>query len=228
MNKSRKEIAASSKSSALRQPRLRKSNERRTDRTRSTRRIGSENSKTRSDLLNAAEKLMRTEGYASVTSRKVAKQAKLTPQLVHYYFHTMDDLFLALWRRFVNNNLERQIQAAQSPEPLRALWEFSKKTADTSLETEFLALAHHRKSIRDELTRDANNFRRLQFTLLSSKLASYGFDDDGWSGEIGVVLLTSLARSLIMEGDLGVSEGHREALEYVERWIDRLESRARN
>src|SRR6202008_191062 len=42
-------------------------------------RIGRESSKTRSDLLDAAETLMRKEGYAAVTSRKVANRAKLTP-----------------------------------------------------------------------------------------------------------------------------------------------------
>jgi TetR/AcrR family transcriptional regulator len=53
-----------------------------------------EDSKTR--LIEAAERLMREEGYAAVTSRRVASKAGLKPQLVHYYFRTMDDLFLAI------------------------------------------------------------------------------------------------------------------------------------
>ena len=63
------------------------------------RRIGTETSKTRAALLDAAEKLMLEEGYAAVTSRHVAAKAGLKPQLVHYYFRTMEDLFLALFRR---------------------------------------------------------------------------------------------------------------------------------
>ena len=59
------------------------------------RRIGALTSKTRSSLLNAAESLMRESGYAAVTSRRLAAKAGLKPQLVHYYFRTMDDLFLA-------------------------------------------------------------------------------------------------------------------------------------
>ncbi|EUA30299.1 bacterial regulatory s, tetR family protein [Mycobacterium xenopi 4042] len=50
-------------------------------------------------LLDAAEQLMLEEGYAAVTSRRVAQKAALKPQLVHYYFRTMDDLFLAAFRR---------------------------------------------------------------------------------------------------------------------------------
>ena len=53
----------------------------------------------RGALLDAAEQLMLEEGYAAVTSRRVAAQAGLKPQLVHYYFRTMDDLFLAVFRR---------------------------------------------------------------------------------------------------------------------------------
>ena len=86
----------------------------------STRRIGSEDSKTRSALLDAAQELMLEEGYAAVTSRRVAARADLKPQLVHYYFRTMDDLFLALFRRGAERNLDRQERALASPQPLRA------------------------------------------------------------------------------------------------------------
>ena len=50
---------------------------------------------------------MLDEGYASVTSRHVASEAGLKPQLVHYYFRTMDDLFLALFRRGTEQGFDR-------------------------------------------------------------------------------------------------------------------------
>lgn len=168
---------------------------------------------------------MRKDGYAAVTSRGVAKKAKLTPQLVHYYFHTMDDLFLALWRRFVKKNLENQARALHAPDPLRALWDFARSAADSSLEAEFFALAHHRKSIRDEIANDGDAFRRVQFDLMLREMPNYGQDEDGWSTEIGVVLLTIIARALVTEQDLGMSAGHCQTFEYVDRWIDRLSRR---
>ncbi len=65
-----------------------------------SRRIGgAPDAKNRGVLLDAAEALMLEEGYAAVTSRRVADKAGLKPQLVHYYFRTMDDLFLAVFRR---------------------------------------------------------------------------------------------------------------------------------
>ena len=65
----------------------------------SARRIGAPDAKNRGVLLDAAEQLMLEEGYAAVTSRRVAEKAGLKPQLVHYYFRTMEDLFLAVFRR---------------------------------------------------------------------------------------------------------------------------------
>ena len=67
--------------------------------TGTPRRLGAPDAKNRTVLLDAAEQLMRDEGYAAVTSRRVAEKAGLKPQLVHYYFRTMDDLFLELYRR---------------------------------------------------------------------------------------------------------------------------------
>ena len=92
----------------------------------SDRRIGAPDAKNRGVLLDAAERLMLEEGYAAVTSRRVAEKAGLKPQLVHYYFRTMEDLFLAVFRRRAEQGLvEAQAQALESPQPLWALWRFS-------------------------------------------------------------------------------------------------------
>src|SRR5580704_6580721 len=81
------------------------------------RRIGAADSKTRAQLLNAAEQLLLDEGYAAVTSRRVGAKAGLKPQLVHYYFRTMEDLFLEVFRRRADENLaylERTVAADTS------------------------------------------------------------------------------------------------------------------
>ena len=73
----------------------------------SARRIGAPDAKNRGVLLDAAEQLLLEEGYAAVTSRRVAERAGLKPQLVHYYFRTMEDLFLAVFRRRAEEGLGR-------------------------------------------------------------------------------------------------------------------------
>ena len=90
-----------------------------------TRRTGTESSKTRAVLLDVTEELMRTEGYAAISSRRVASEAGVTGALVHYYFPTLDDLFVEVFRRGAEQNLERHARALEKPQPLRALWGFS-------------------------------------------------------------------------------------------------------
>ncbi len=144
----------------------------------SNRRIGSESSEKRSELLDAAEQLMLEEGYAAVSSRRIAQKAGLKPQLVHYYFRTMDELFLAAFRRRAEIGLVRQARALGSGQPLRALWSFSDDPASTALTMEYAALANHRKSIRTEIARYGELFRRQQTEALSEVLGERGIDTE--------------------------------------------------
>src|ERR1700712_3791964 len=88
------------------------------------RRLGAPDAKNRTVLLDAAEQLMRDEGYAAVTSRRVADQAGLKPQLVHYYFRTMNDLFLEVFRRGAEENLDRFAREIEADCSLATLWRF--------------------------------------------------------------------------------------------------------
>jgi AcrR family transcriptional regulator len=60
---------------------------------------GTSNQDTRTRILDATERIMLEEGYAGVSSRKVAARAGLKSKLLHYYFATMDDLFIAAFQR---------------------------------------------------------------------------------------------------------------------------------
>src|SRR5688572_28425877 len=102
---------------------------------------------------------MLDEGYAAVTTRKVAAQAGVNPALVHYHFSTIDDLFLAVFRRGAEAHLARLQAAVESPQPLRCVWEVMSEPRDTALTLEFLALANHRKAIRTELADYSSRFR---------------------------------------------------------------------
>ncbi|MFD6218591.1 TetR/AcrR family transcriptional regulator, partial [Nocardia salmonicida] len=82
-----------------------------------------ENSTSRSALLDAAEHIMREEGYAAVSSRRLGTRAGVNPALVYYYFDNMDNLFVELFRRGADRSYERQLQALKSAQPLWALWD---------------------------------------------------------------------------------------------------------
>ena len=167
---------------------------------------------------------MLEEGYAAVTSRRVAAKANLKPQLVHYYFRTMDDLFLAIHRRRVAEGMERQARALASDQPLWALWDYSRDPRGTALTMEFIALANHRKAIRAEIAGSAERSRAEQVNGFRSLLRQHGIDTEAYPPVVCTVLLSSISRFLGIEhGALGISSGHAETVAFVERFIRGLE-----
>ncbi|MBB5915422.1 AcrR family transcriptional regulator [Nocardia transvalensis] len=189
----------------------------------SPRRIGAPDAKNRTVLMDAAEQLMLEEGYAAVTSRSVARRAGLKYQLVYYYFRTMDDLLLAVLDRRAEKGLRRQAEALASPNPLRALWEFSTAPDAAKLTMEFVALANHRQAIRSALKDYSMRFREAEITALRTALRRYDFDVDALPPEVFAVLTAGLSRVLMLEQALGVTGGHAETFDFVERQLTRLE-----
>ncbi len=192
------------------------------------RRIGAETSRTRGVLLDAAERLMLEEGYAAVTSRRVAARAGLKPQLVHYYFRTMDDLFLSLFRRRAEQGLDRQARALTSAQPLWSLWDLSRDPRGTALTMEFTALANHRKEIQAELSASAELYRAQLLEGFRTVLSRYEIDQTKFPPIVCAVLLTSISTFLVIEqAMLGMSTGHTETIAFVEDLIGRVEGERR-
>ena len=189
----------------------------------SPRRIGTETSPTRAALLDAAADLMREEGYAAVTSRRLAEKAGLKAPLVHYYFRTMDDLFIALFRRLSERGLERQTKALASDQPLWSLWEFVKDDPNTALTMELLALANHRKALRVEIATSGERFRNLQLEVVSRVLQDHGVDPATHPPIAVIVLMSSISRFLVMEEAFGITAGHAETIALVEHYLAQLE-----
>ena len=186
------------------------------------RRIGAEDSATRAALLDAAQSLMVDEGYAAVSSRKVAARAGLKPQLVHYYFRTMDDLFVALVRRGADQSRERQAAALASDQPLWALWELNTDPTGRTVITEMAALANHRKDLRTEIAELARTLRTEQIDALVPVLDRYGIRET-LTPESFVVLANALGQVLVMEDALGLDIGHAALRAQVEDVLTRYE-----
>lgn len=186
----------------------------------SNRRIGGEQSRSRAALLDATEQIMLEEGYAAVSSRRIAQSADLKPQLVHYYFRTMDDLFLAAFRRRAELGLEHLSNCLTSGEPLRALWAFGDDPTGTALNMEFVALANHRKSIRSEIAHYAELFRAKQTEVLAAVMDERGIDPDRFPPVAIMTIMTSVSQILVLEEALGIASGHAETRALVERLLE--------
>jgi AcrR family transcriptional regulator len=165
---------------------------------------------------------MLDEGYAAATSRRVAAKAGVKPALVHYYFPSMDDLFVAVLRDKAEDNLVHQRQAIAEAQPVHALWQLY-STHDAQLFTEFLAMANHRKAIRSEIVAYAMRFRDLQEGVVTLALKARGVDLELFPPVVMTMIMGGLARMVLHERGLGITRGHGEATAFIERWLDRFE-----
>ncbi len=162
------------------------------------------------------------EGYAAVSSRSVAARAGVKAPLVHYYFPTLDDLFIAAFRRRSERNLERLADALQGDDPLQALWDYANDTAHVALTFEFLALANHRKAIKAELVEVSERFRKVELEAFTPVVAAAGIDVDEFPADGLLLIMMAIPTQVALQGALGVSIGHDHALMVVERYLSRL------
>ena len=177
---------------------------------------------TRHRLIEATAQIMHDEGYAAATSRRVAARAGVRQPLVHYYFPTMDDLFLAVLRAGADVALDQMRAALTDNDPLRALWALNSDPRQTVLSTEFMALANHRKTIGVELKAYAERVRDMETAAVTVVLRAHGFDLGTYPPIVISMLIAQIARCLCNEGAVGVTLGHDEMRRFVERQIDAL------
>jgi TetR/AcrR family transcriptional regulator of autoinduction and epiphytic fitness len=177
---------------------------------------------TRRRLLDATAQIMHDEGYAAATSRRVAAKAGIRQPLVHYYFPTMDDLFLEVLRAGANVALDQMRAALTDNNPLRALWVLNSDPRRSVLNTEFMALANHRKVIGVELKAYAERVRDMETAAVTMVLRGRGIDLDAYPPVVISMLIAQIARSLCNEDAVGVTLGHDEMRRFVEQQIDAL------
>lgn len=191
------------------------------------RRIAAPDAKNRTLLLDAAEELMLEKGYAAVTSRRIADKAGLKSQLVHYYFRTMDELFLAMFRRRAEEGLKHQRELLDSERPLRGLWEFNTETSSSAFTMEITSLARHREEFRAEVRRYSERFRAAQLEVVAAVMERYKIPREVCTPAALAMIMTAIGRIMSMEENLGFSLGHKETVEFMERYLDQLESYAK-
>jgi AcrR family transcriptional regulator len=183
------------------------------------RRIGSEDSETRERLLDAATELMRTEGYSAVTVRRLVAHAGLKRQLVHYYFRSMEELFVAVFRRSSGRYLDHQARVLDCPNPVRAIWELLSNPLGIRLEVEFMSLANHFASVQALMARDMAKSREMQVRAVQRVWPAGHAKPSIGSPKALVVMLRAVARASVMEANVGMTAGHAEALAEIERYI---------
>lgn len=183
---------------------------------RKPKRIRRDPGMTRTLILDTTERLMVDEGYAAVTSRRVAQELGINGATVHYYYPTTDDLFIALHKRMTERQLSEFENVVAADDALQALWAFQTGWAQSALGVEFLALANHRKGLRDILAATTEEARNVQARALE-RIAQQSPIDPDILPPIGLTtILVAIARTLANEERVGITRGHAEVRRFVE------------
>ena len=140
------------------------------------RRVGAVDSNTRAIIVEAAEAVIRNEGYAAASSRRVAQHAGVKPSLVHYYFPTTEDLYLAVFREGAAHSDAMIEKALASENPLLSLWAFFSDTTRTALALEFMAMANRHENIRKEMALHSEAMRTRQAEALETAIGGSLFE----------------------------------------------------
>ena len=146
---------------------------------------------------------------------------------MHYYFRTMDELFIAVFRRRAKQGLEAQARALTSPQPLWALWRFMTDPSATRLTMEFMGLANHRKALHAEIALYAQRSREQQTKAMTAVLQQLRGRHRRRARRGVDVLRDRRLQVLVFERSLGMSLGHSEILAFREDQIRATRGRSR-
>jgi AcrR family transcriptional regulator len=188
------------------------------------RRIGSEDSRSRERLLDAAEQLLQSQGHSAVSVRRIAAEAGVKRALVHYYFRSMEALFLEVLERAYERHFARVAKAAAEPNPMRGLWNTAFVGEAILFEIYTLPLANQFPSIRTSIAEFMTRSRRLQVSALTAALERRPAHAVELPPAAAIALfLRGIARELAVERHLGVEEGHAAALGSVDAYLGLLD-----
>ena len=183
-------------------------------------------------LLDAAERLLVEVGYGAITARKLAEEAGANLGLVHYYFGSMEELFLQVLERFTTDLISRQRAMYAAPGPYIDKWRQAMRYLDEDRpyqkiwwELQAMAWNHPEYRARVEKVHDA--WRDAMRDAVREALSRYDLEDDVFTAEAWVTLIVTVNEGIILERLSGVTRGHKDLLAGIDRWLESLKKKAR-
>jgi AcrR family transcriptional regulator len=175
-------------------------------------------------LLDAAERLLAEVGYAGITTRRLATEAGVNHGLVHYYFGSNENLLVHVLERFTGRLIARQRELYAADLPFADKWRTAMRYLvgeDVSYQKiwlELQALAWNNPDIRARLARVNAEWRAVLAEALDQPRRELGI---GLPLEALVSLVMTFNLGIMIERLGGIQTGHRELLDWIERWISR-------
>ncbi|MFI5079973.1 MAG: TetR/AcrR family transcriptional regulator [Streptosporangiales bacterium] len=175
-------------------------------------------------LLDAAERLLAGAGYAAVTTRRLAEEAGVNHGLVHYYFGSNENLLVRALERFTKRLIARQRELYAAGVPFAEKWRTAMRylmSEDVSYQKiwlELQALAWNNADISERLARVNAEWRAVLIEAFDEPRRRLGIE---LPLEALVSLVMTFNLGIIVERLGGIETGHRELLDWIDRWISR-------
>ena len=181
-------------------------------------------------FLDAAERLLVTTGYAGISVRRLAEEAGANHGLVHYYFGSMEELFLRVLERFTLRLIERQRAMYSTDAPFIDKWRTAMRYLDEDLAAgypkvwfELQAMAWNHPDMRERVTHVNDEWREVLTEAFTKAAKDYGLDHRQFPVEAMVSLVMTFNVGMMLERMEGITTGHEELRERIEGWLAELE-----
>ena len=181
-------------------------------------------------FLDAAERLLVSTGYAGISVRRLAEEAGANHGLVHYYFGSMEELFLRVLERFTDRLIERQRAMYATDAPFIETWRTAMRFLDEDIEAgypkvwfELQAMAWNHPDMRARVTRVNGEWRAVLTEAFTKAADDYGLDARHFPVAAMVSLVMTFNVGLMLERMEGITTGHDELLSSIDAWLEELE-----
>ncbi len=186
-------------------------------------------------FLDAAERLLIATGYSGITTRRLAEEAGANHGLVHYYFGSMENLFVRVLERFTERLVARQREMyARTDISGAEKWKTAMGYLESDLEAgypkiwlELQALGWNRPDISERVAQVNREWRDVLTDAFDRMMDEYGIDREQFPLAGLVSLVMTFNEGIMVERLSGISAGHRELMEMVGRWLESLEEARR-
>ncbi|MCB2059564.1 MAG: TetR/AcrR family transcriptional regulator [Novosphingobium sp.] len=184
------------------------------------RRLGARDSEVRTRLVDAAAEIVREEGCAALTAGRLAKTVGLSRQSVHYYFGTIEDIFIEILRSQAAEVKRRALESFAAGNPLRVIWEFRRATS--AMTSELMAMAIRSEAIRTEMARSMEQLAGVSVAAVED-YARRNSVEFPVPAEVVAFVLTNMSYAIALGRELGATAGHEATIDAVEQWLAKFD-----
>jgi TetR/AcrR family transcriptional regulator len=174
-------------------------------------------------LLDAAERLLVEVGYAGITTRRLAEEGGVNHGLVHYYFGSIENLFVRVLERHTAALTARQRAMYAADIPFVEKWRQAMRylvAEDVAYEKiwfELQALAWNRPELRERVAHIDAEWRAVLTEAFAEPHERYRLE---MPLDALVSLVITFNEGVVLERLSGIETGHAALLEWIEQWMD--------